>query len=288
MRCVVGENKTTLHPRTTYLNVSDVAFAKLEPGAVLNFLHIPKTGGTSLNACLKAFCTQNKLKCHSTWTPHDNRKLNWLGKRVSFSNSLARLQAMSPSVRNSFEIIYGHQESYLPRLLKRKILNIAILRNPYARFESEVSFLTRQKAIVEALPETCVPNEEQTTYLWRGSDFRKAEIYPFFPSSTFYARRVTPTDAQLMARLKTFVFVGALETHKTFKQISLLLERRFPNAKTRFHCHQTLNSGKHFSKLNVSAARPFKQLDEQLWKHCSSAMCLDSEPTIGSLPRGSG
>ena len=273
--CLVGENKTSLQPSAEYLNVSHIEFATLEAGAVLNFLHVPKTGGTSLNACLKTFCSKNKIKCHSTWTPRDGRTLNWMGKPVRFSNSLSSLQAMSPSVRNSFEIVYGHQESFLPRLMKRKVLNIAILRNPYARFESEVSFLARQKAIVATLPETCVPNEEQTKYLWRGSDFRKAEIYPFVPSSNFYARRTAPTDAQLRTRLGTFLFLGVLESQKkNFKQISSLLERRFPNARTRFHCNQALNSGKHHSKLNASVARQFNQLDEQLWRHCSKTLCV--------------
>ena len=81
--------------------------------AVLNFVHIPKTGGSSLECCLAVFCASNRLPCLHTFH-HSRVPGSWLGQRTSAANNLEQLRARNQSARDALEIVpHDEMASYL-------------------------------------------------------------------------------------------------------------------------------------------------------------------------------
>jgi hypothetical protein len=180
---------------------------------------------------------------------------------------------MDEKKRNMYQIVYGHQESFLSTLLNRKVYNIAILRNPYNRYESEVNYLRRQG--FKFPTKNCIPNEEQVKYIWMGNEFRKSEPRWFFPNEQFYNMRRIPTSSEFIARVKSFLFIGTIESQIVFERVAKILSLRFPKARHEFVCNTRLNTGIHVKKLNVTIARLYNRLDESLWSHCHNGLCGD-------------
>jgi hypothetical protein len=74
-----------------FFDISQLKFASISAmtqDSVLNFMHIPKTGGTSMETCLKRYCMKNKIKCFSTHDPSSKTQMYWHHHPVRVSNSL--------------------------------------------------------------------------------------------------------------------------------------------------------------------------------------------------------
>ena len=150
--------------------------ATFDPDAVLNFVHVPKTGGSSLEQCLQDWCARNEARCFHTFH-HARPPGTWLGARTTARNGLDQLRALTQGERDEIRVVYGHQESGVEELFARPVHSVAVLREPEERWLSELAFVTRNTRIGPVPPE-CLPRDEMATYLCYGSDFRKGEIVP--------------------------------------------------------------------------------------------------------------
>ena len=251
--------------------------AAFDPDAVLNFVYVPKTGGSSLERCLQVWCARNELRCFHTYH-HARPPGSWLGSRTTVRNDLGKLRELTQAERDEIRVVYGHQESGVQELFARPVHNVAVLREPTERWFSEVAFVTRNTAVNEVPPE-CLPRDEMATYLCHGSDFRKGEIVP--PDEprdeAYYAQRRAPTVSELYECLRRYVRLVAIETDGHFRAIGELLERHFPYAQAKFVCNANANVSPRAQKARLRANRSsdafadamgrMNAVDLALWRH---------------------
>lgn len=126
----------------------------------LNFMHLHKTGGTSMkNAFYKAY---NKCTKHYSSTAASKVLIEGSCRRrtettcpscSNFACSWTHLLGRSPSSRNLIDIAFGHQflhgQDSLPTLLNQRIVtSFTILRHPFARkFSMFFHFLVRNAGV---------------------------------------------------------------------------------------------------------------------------------------------
>ena len=251
-------------------------YATLDPDAVLNFVHVPKTGGSSLEKCLQTWCARNELRCFHTYH-HARPPGTWLGKATTVRNGLDELRALTQGERDEIRVVYGHQESGMHELLARPVQSVALLREPTERWLSEVAFVTRN-TMVNHVPPECLPRDEMATYLCYGSDFRKGEIVPpnELRTDAYYAQRHAPTVGELYECLRRYVLLLTIEDDGRFAAVGRLLEKRFPYATAKFVCNERRNVSPHAQKtrlrVNLTHAHTdaldrMNAIDWALWRH---------------------
>lgn len=251
--------------------------ATFDPDAVLNFVHVPKTGGSSLEKCLQVWCARNELRC--LHTHHQSRQPGtWLGLRTTMRNGLGELRKLTQGERDEIRVVYGHQEAGIEELLARPVHSVAVLREPEERWFSELAFVTRHTR-VGPVPAECLPRDEMASYLCYGSDFRKGEIVPGneLRTDAYYARRRAPTVGELYECLRRYVMLLAIEADGHFAAVGKLLERRFPYATTKFVCNENKNKSPLAQKAALRANRSsdafanamqrMNAVDLALWRH---------------------
>ena len=250
--------------------------AEFDPDAVLNFVHVPKTGGSSLERCLQVWCARNELRCFQTYY-HARPPGTWLGKHTFVRNDIGKLRALTQGERDEIRVVYGHQESGVQELFARPVQRVAVLRHPEERWFSELAFVTRNTRVGEVPPE-CLPRDEMATYLCHGSDFRKGEIVPPDAPRTdaYYEQRRAPTVSELYECLRRYVLIVAVESDGHFDAVGQLLERHFPYATAKFVCNEHRNRSPHAQKArlranqshaHIDALARMNAIDLALWRH---------------------
>ena len=92
--------------------------ATFDPDAVLNFVHVPKTGGSSLERCLQVWCARNELRCFHTYH-HARPPGSWLGSRTTVRNDLGKLRDAPPAELEALPGIDASLDEGLQRHLRR-------------------------------------------------------------------------------------------------------------------------------------------------------------------------
>ena len=282
MPCPIGFNASdpASFPTPPIVELSyalPLSHATFDPDAVLNFVHVPKTGGSSLERCLQVWCERNEVRCFHTF---HNARLpgSWLGSRTTMRNGIDQLRALTQGERDEIRVVYGHQESGVHELFARPVHSVAVLRHPEERWLSELAFVTRHTR-VGAVPPECLPRDEMATYLCYGSDFRKGEIVPAnqLRTDAYYAQRRAPTVPQLHDCLRRYVKLLAIEADEHFAKVGKLLELRFPHATSKFTCNENKNASPRAQKAALRTNRSSEALtdamermnaiDFALWRH---------------------
>jgi len=282
MGCPVGFNASSpasfpTPPVVQLTHSLPLPYATFDPDAVLNFVHVPKTGGSSLEQCLQAWCARNEVRCFHTFH-HARPPGSWLGSLTTVRNGLDKLRALTQGERDEIRIVYGHQESGVHELFARPVQSVAVLREPTERWFSELAFVTRHTRVGPVPPE-CLPRNEMATYLCHGSDFRKGEIVPpqELRTEAHYAQRRAPTVPQLYDCLRRYVLLLTAEGDDHFEAVARLLERRFPHATAKFVCNEHKNVSPLAQKALLRANRSssafademarMNAIDLALWRH---------------------
>ena len=251
--------------------------ATFDPDAVLNFVHVPKTGGSSLEKCLLVWCARNEMRCFHTYH-HARPPGVWFGSRTTVRNNLEKLRALTQAERDEIRVVLGHQESGVHELFARPVHSVAVLREPTERWFSELAFTTRNTRIGPVPPE-CLPRDEMATYLCHGSDFRKGEIVPAeeIETEAYWAQRRAPTVHELLDCLRRYVRLLTIESDGHFDAVGKLLEKRFPYATAKFVCNENKNKSPLAQKAALRANRSgeafadamarMNAVDMALWRH---------------------
>jgi hypothetical protein len=277
MVCLLGVNAseaTALPAPLAAPLPPSLPLAARDPEAVLNVVHVPKAGGSSLERCLQEWCAKNRVRCFHTF--HRARVPGtWLGTPTTARNGLDRLRALAPAARGAIRLVYGHQESGIDALFARPVQSVAVVRQPEERWLSDVAYLSRHTRL-GVLPPECLPRDEIASYLCFGSDHRKGEIVPPGEArdEAYYARRRAPDAATLLGCLRRYVLLLALEADSHFGAVGRLLQRHFPNATVAFRCDARRNVSPHAQKARLRANRSralghalrrMNALDQALW-----------------------
>lgn len=127
-----GKRSTRSKLKTTMLQMGCDTQAEMNcADKVLIFLHIPKSGGTTLNSIL----AQN-FPSKRTFTMDSRDPLV----------SIRSLKSMAPSQRDTIDLISGHCPFGVHELLSRQAAYITMLRNPVDRICSWYYYVLRSKA----------------------------------------------------------------------------------------------------------------------------------------------
>jgi hypothetical protein len=146
----------TLHnlPSETSLSCNATSAPHRRPTYV--FLHLHKTGGNNLKLALYGFAKRNNLRLYHTCRPSqtDSWLQAWWFHRkkipgVSEDCNLDELAQQSRDLRNTYDLIVGHQYFGVHRLLrKRDVRYFTFVRHPLARKVSHFAHFENNKPSV--------------------------------------------------------------------------------------------------------------------------------------------
>lgn len=109
---------------------------KLRHPPVIDFFHIPKTAGTTVNEALIHYSSASKIRCFHT---HYRRN------GTAF-NDLARFQQLPRKERNAFDMVIGHQDASIAPLIDRPVRYLFFGRDPIEAHLSLLQYNARRSA----------------------------------------------------------------------------------------------------------------------------------------------
>ena len=264
--------------------------ANLTRGAVVALLHVPKTAGTALEELVRKFCAANALTCHSTFHLRTRLDHTWGARAVSKASSFEPLLKLSDEERQRVHIVSGHQPSHLWQLLRRPVVYVSFVREPRARWVSEIAYGERNGVFGSPLSacacDALAAHNEQLKELVHGQNYRHTEAYKRSGALAHltWAELASLREAswaQLASTVRAhFGLLGVTERFdESIEALSALLQRAIPQATTRTLASIYRAARPAARRTNYASARQTNRTARELAR-CDAlqrrASCLDT------------